>query len=478
MTQADLPTTAPPHQKPYQLGCAEGFELTALPWLRALLRWRLLPFTLIVVTLAFFVLAILAGLLGTKVGNRNFSIVFVWIVWWALLILVLVPFAGRLWCAMCPIPAPGEWLQRRALLAPIRRQPLTLGKRWPYRLRNIWAQNFAFLGMALFSAIILTRPLVTSLILLGLMLLALVLSLIYERRVFCRYLCPVGGFIGLYSMVSPIALRVRDPRICRGHRTKECYLGNERGFGCPWLVFPGSLERNVYCGLCTECLKTCTLGNVTIRLRWPGLDLLVPKGRGLDEAYKAFIMLACALLYSAVLLGPWGALKDAADMRSLGRWALYAGGVVAVNLVVVPGLFGGATWLGWRWAGLDAVSVRRLFEGFAYALVPLGLMAWIAFSLSFVLINVSYALPVLSDPLGWGWNLFGTRDWPWTPYAPALIPYLQIPILLIGLVGGIYTVWRIASEHMAQPQQTLRAILPVSAFMLAVTVGLIGLYLG
>jgi len=478
MNRVDLPAAQRLRLPARQPAHAGRFELTFLPWLHALLRWRPLQFTLIAAMLAFFVLAILAGLIGTPVGNRNFGIIFVWIVWWALLIVILVPLAGRLWCAMCPIPAPGEWLQRQALVAPRHRRLLTLGKRWPGRLKNIWIQNFAFLGVAVFSAIILTRPLATGLALLGFVLLAIGLSLVYERRIFCRYFCPVGGFIGLYSMTAPIELRVKDPEVCRSHKTKECYLGNEQGFGCPWLVFPGSLERNTCCGLCTECLKTCTMNNVAINLRPPGLDLLVPRGRRLDEAYKALIMLACALLYSAILLGPWGELKNMANMKSLGAWGVYALGFVTVNLAVVPGLFFAAIWLGRRLARLEDVSARRLFVDFAYALVPMGLMAWIAFSLSFVLVNISYALPVLSDPFGWGWNLFGTRDWPWTPVFPALIPYLQVPALLVGLISGLYVAWRIAGEHAPGPGQALLSVTPLAAFLLVVTLGFIRLYLG
>lgn len=44
--------------------------------------------------------AILSGLIGASAGNHNFSIVFIWIAWWAILILVAVPFFGRGWCGV------------------------------------------------------------------------------------------------------------------------------------------------------------------------------------------------------------------------------------------------------------------------------------------------------------------------------------------------------------------------------------------
>lgn len=451
------------------------FELTKYPLVRRVLKWRPLQFTLVLTTLAFFVLALLTAFFGTPAGNRNFSIIFVWIVWWALVIILLVPALGRGWCAICPIPAPGEWLQRQSLIHPRRRRLWTLGKRWPRRLKNIWIQNFAFLAVALFSAIILTRPAATGIVLLAFILLAVGLSLVYERRTFCRYVCPVGGFIGLYSMAAPIELRVKDVEVCRTHDTKECYLGSEQGFGCPWLVFPGSLTRNTHCGLCTECLKSCTMNNVAINLRPPGADLFVAKARRMDEAYKAFIMLGCALAYSAVLLGPWGALKDAANFARLDGWLAYAAAFLAINLVILPGLFLGATSLGRKLGRLDRVKPKALFIAYAYTLVPLGLAAWIAFSLGFVLVNISYALPVIGDPFGWGWNLFGLRDVPWTPVFPALIPYLQTPVLLGGLAFAIYAAWRVTQEQTRS--HTLRAVLPVAAFLALVTLGFLALYM-
>lgn len=450
----------------------ERFELTSIPIVRKVLASRWLQWSLIAITLPVFLLAILTGFFGTPAGNRNFGIVFVWIVWWALLILLMLPFAGRLWCTMCPIPAPGEWLQRRALVQPREGGKLyTLGWKWPRRLNNIWLQNAAFLAVALFSAVILTTPFVSALVLALFAIIALATSLLFERRTFCRYLCPVGGFIGLYSQLAPVELRVKDHAVCRSHKDKTCYVGNQAGYGCPWLVFPGALDKNTYCGLCTECLKTCTLDNVALYARPFGKDLLDTKGRKLDEAYKAFIMLTCALAYSIILIGPWSILKETAFAVGTIAWWLYAIIFLAANLLIVPGIFLACVALAKRLARVTT-SARKLFIEYAYALVPLGLAAWAAFSVSFVLVNFSYAWQVLSDPFGWGWNLFGTANWKWTPYLAGWQPLMQIPILLIGLVAAIAIALRTARAQNV-PQ---RSALPVVAFCAMFTLALMWLY--
>ncbi len=329
----------------------------------------------------------------------------------------------------------------------------------------------------MFSAVILTRPAVSAWVLLGFVVAGVALSLLYERRVFCKYVCPVGGFIGLYSLVAPTALRVVDPAVCAAHTTKDCVTGNERGYGCPWMAYPGNLTRNIDCGLCTECLKTCPKNNITIQLRPAGEDLLVEKGRRLDEAYKGFIMLGCALLYSAVLLGPWGGVKQWASMASLPHWALYAVAFLAFNLLVLPGLFWLVVWAARQLSG-QAMTQRRAFISYAYALVPMGLAAWIAFSLSFVLSNGSYALAVLSDPFGWGWNLFGTAGVAWSPLLPpGWVAFLQAGVLTAGLLFAARTTVQIARQTDGTAR-ALRAAMPVAGFLLTTTLAFMRLYLG
>jgi len=71
------------------------FDLAELPLVKPALRSRWPQFVVRVIALAGFVFAIVAGLAGTPVGSRNFGVVFVWIAWWALLMLIAVPLFGR-----------------------------------------------------------------------------------------------------------------------------------------------------------------------------------------------------------------------------------------------------------------------------------------------------------------------------------------------------------------------------------------------
>ena len=418
---------------------AEGWVITDWPWLRRLLVSRWPQWLVGATALGVFVYLSLAGFLGTPVGNRNPAITLVWIAWWGALILVLVPLGGRLWCSICPLPLPGEWAQRGGLMQPDGRRRRGLGLRWPRRWRNLWLQNLGFLGLALFSAPILTLPRVTAWVLLGLVSLALIVSLIFERRAFCRYLCPVGGFIGVYSLISPLSLRVKDPEVCRSHPTKDCVHGNENGHGCPWIVYPGTLTRNTDCGLCLECLRTCPLDNVAVV--WRPLPSepaqgAVAKPLRLDEVHKGAIMLAAAMVYSAVMLGPWGAFKQAASEVFSPAWLAYAGILLVLALVVVPGGLASASWLS---AALGLGGYARGRDGLRQAaagLIPLGLGAWAAFSLGFVFANGSYVLNSLSDPLGLGWDLFGTAELTWRPALTGLTPFLERLALLCGMAAA------------------------------------------
>jgi hypothetical protein len=484
------PIVLPPAAVP-----GRGFPISDIPPVKWLLKGRWLQWGVTVVTLAVFLVVILTGLFGTPAGNHNFGIIYVWLVWWAVLKLVLVPLFGRFWCSVCPIPAPGDWLQRRRLIVPRPRgklytyattwfrKTLRPGARpWPKFLRNIWAQNIGFLAIALFSALILTSPLVTALTLILFIVVSLAVSLLFERKAFCRYLCPIGGFVGVYGQVAPLAVRVKDPAVCATHTQKNCYTGSDQGYGCPYFNLPMKLETNTLCSMCGECLRTCDRNNVAFFVQMPGADLRNTRGRRLDEAFNGLMMLAAAFVYSVVLIGPDGWLKMTARGVGAPAWFVYAAVLLAFCGVIVPGLFWLCVRLG-RFLGGAELNAGRgeasrapadgLFAGYATALVPLGLAIWIAFTLSFTLTNISYAWPALSDPFGWGWDLFGTAGMGWTPYLSGVVSYLQIPVLIAGLVAAVALTLRVAHQH----GQRSAAAVPVSLFCTLSVVALLTLYM-
>ncbi len=435
-------------------------NLYRLPWLRPLLESRWPQLAVRALTLAGFVFAIAAGLLGSPVGSHNFAIIFVWIAWWSAFKLVFIPFGGRSWCSICPIPLPGDWLQQGGILT--RGRGLGLKLRWPRRLKGAWLQSAAFLLIGLFSALTLTSPRLSGWVLLGLFALATGLSLVFEKRAFCSSICPIGGFSGLYAQAAPLELRVLDTDICAKHGDKSCYQA------CPWGLYPVALRDSSACGLCLECLRACPKDNLALNLRPFSAELGAPRSASrLDGAFLALVMLGSALAFAAVFVGPWGWLKLAAYRVGSAAWWGYAAGFLALNLLALPGLFGLAVWAG----GSRRLPGRRAIANQAQALLPLGLLAWIAFTVSFALPKLGYIAGVLNDPFGWGWKLLGSGYVFWQPDLANPGALLQVGLLLLGLFWSAQVAGQVSAAEN-------RRALPVQLFCLSFTLAMLWLLVG
>ena len=437
-------------------------DLTRIPWTNTLIRNRWPQFLIRAITLAGFIFTILAGLFGSVVGSSNFAIIFVWIAWWTALKLFFIPFGGRSWCSICPIPMPGEWLQNGGILKP-REKGVGLGKKWPNIFRGRWMQAAGFLLVGLFGAVTLTSPSVTSIVLLAILVLALVLSLIFERRSFCNYLCPIGGFTGLYAQAGPVEVRVKNSEICSAHAQKICYEA------CPWGVYPLALKSSANCGLCMECVRVCPSDNLAVNIRPWGSDLGPKTKHQLDEAFLGLVMVASALVDSAIFLGPWGQLKSAAYAVGSVPWFTFAGMFLFFTLGVVPGIYTLAVWVANR-LGNQERNLRQALAHNSQVLVPLGMMAWIAFTISFASAKFSYVLPVVSDPFGWGWNLVGVSGTAWVGQNTIFSLVLQVIVLTIGLFWSTRVAIRINNS-------TKQAV-PMIAFSGFFTLAMLWLLIG
>ena len=344
-------------------------------------------------------------------------------------------------------------------------------------LRNIWLQNVLFLVLISFGMILITRPLATALVFIAILAGTLILALIFRHRVFCLYLCPVGGFLGTYSMASMTEIRSIDPKICIKHKDKSCFTGGTGGWACSWNQYIGNMNRNNYCGLCTECIKSCPKDNVGIFVRPFGAD---QKLKGYDEMFNVMIMLVVAVAFSIVMLGPWGFIKDAANVTESGQvlpFLIYLAAIWSLALVIVPGLFMLVAWAAGGLAGVD-INRRLLTLRLAYILIPIGIFAWIAFSLPTIMVNYGYIISVFSDPLGLGWDLLGTADAHFKPLIPDWIPVIQGVVLLAGLYLGVSRGFMALNDVLPDISSQARAMLLPAVFALLAVNLLLKLYMG
>ena len=442
-----------------------------LPWMKRVVKWRGLQFSLMLVTMTVLYFVVLTALFGTKVAGRNFGVMATWVVWLFLLTAVLVPLGGRIWCLACPLPMFGDLLQRRAATGVRTGSTRGYNSRffgwnlpWPKRLANDWPRTVVFLTMGTFSTALVVVPRYSGWIIVSLVLLATLMAMIWELRAFCRYLCPVTAFVGLYGKLGMLALRADRLSVCKRCRSRACLKGSDKGWACPFGLCVAQIKENTDCGMCTECIKTCPYDNVSLRVRPFAHEMPIRSG---GEARLAMGMLVLAAAYCLVHLGHWPALRDCVNIFDKGNWGLFltfAALLWFTALVVMPATIFALALAGKRLARLmqPTRSVARACCG---ALVPLGLMLWIAFVVPMILVNFTFVLQSVSDPFGLNWNLFGMANTPWHQIWPRAIPWIQAGCLLVGLDYSLRSAWRIWLQLTGKPHAALLGMMPISGFL-------------
>ena len=224
-----------------------------------------------------FVLVNLWLWLGPQDRSENGALNLFWAWWWPL-ILLSYPLVGRLWCSICPFMVWGEIIQR--LARTIGWQP----KNWPRSKSDRWASPLLAAGFAL---ILLWEELwdlqntawLSSCLLLLITTGAVIGSLRFEKRFWCRYLCPVGGMNGLFAKLSIVELRAKAGTCSGSCSSYACFKGGPaegEGLateGCPLGTHPAHLQDNRNCVLCLTCVQACPHQSVQLSLRPPSADI-------------------------------------------------------------------------------------------------------------------------------------------------------------------------------------------------------------
>lgn len=263
--------------------------LNEIPGLRQFLLSDWWPKRVWWLMMAFFIPVTVMGFIGPQTPDTSITLNLFWAWWWPFY-LFLFPFVGRLWCAVCPFMITAEWLRNLSLwLFPRKLLP------WPTKGLNrwgAWALWGGFVVIYLWEKLwdLPHRAYLSSWLLVAITAGAVICSLIYERRLWCRYLCPIGGMNGMFAKLGMIELRSTQ-QVCGSQcSTFGCYKGSttptpmtfadalpmegQATGGCPLYSHPAQLSNNRDCVLCMSCLKACPNRSVQLNFRFTAADLL------------------------------------------------------------------------------------------------------------------------------------------------------------------------------------------------------------
>jgi hypothetical protein len=430
----------------------------------------------------FLYVVLLTTIFGTKVSGRNLGVMLVWTVWLFILISFLTPLGSRLWCTMCPLPTLGEFLQRRSITRV--RTGSTNGYRnhffgfnlsWPAWLKNGWPRLIAFLIAGTFSTTLVAVPRSTGYAILAFVVASTALSLIFKLRAFCQYACPINTFIGTYAQLGTLALRKSSAEVCNNCKGDFCEKGSHTGWPCPYDLNVRTIETNLDCGMCTECIRSCTYDNVTFKWRRFGSEAEITDT---SLGWTAIAMLVLGIAYTIVYLGHWSDIRNYIDIIDKENWGLFGVYTVVLwlsALVIFPLMFSAVTRISKWFSG----ATQRTFElmiASTGSLLPLGLFVWIAFSVQMLFVNFTFVEQSLNDPFGWGWNLFGLAGIPWVQLVPQAVPWLQVFLVLIGFGYSFRNLHRIWMKKTGDRRMALEGLLPLASLLLVITAALIEFY--
>jgi len=252
---------------------------------------RFYPIAVRLFTVVFFAGIFYSLFFGDQHSHRNLGNTLVLAIWWPSLFLFCF-FAARSWCAICPIGALSGFVQRFVSL----RLPLP----------NFFKKTELWIPALLFALILWvegvteahTVPRATGYVLLAITLGAVIMSLIFERKVWCRYVCALGNMCGIYSMASILEIRANADVCLNQCKTHECFKGGKVD-GCPMFRHALFLESNQSCRLCTCCVKNCPYRAIQINIRPPGQELWTVEKPVAGGAF--FSILLATLVFPAVL---------------------------------------------------------------------------------------------------------------------------------------------------------------------------------
>ena len=489
----ELPSYKPIAEQP------KGFDLLRIPGLRRFIRWRYarLIFQLPLLVLALFV--IVDGFTGRQLAPRNIATTSVWLHYRGLVVLALA-LIGNAFCAACPLMLTrGATRKLRALL------PAQWD--WPSALKN----KYFVLGLTFFYLFsyeyfdLWASPWLTAWLAVGYFGTALVVDTLFPAGTFCRYVCPLGNFNFVFSSASPSQITAINHDICRECEHKPCLQGrysaevkpshlpmqtnganevafipttdivndNSNGFfpGCETELFVPTMQSNMDCTNCFNCVRACPYDNVAFTYHTPGWEWTknpwLKRGR-LPLILFGILLTVWGLLNAVAMIGPYFAIAQAiAETLNTENEFVVLGLVFIIVSLAGLALTVLATSLA-DLVGGKGFHPRQALLRWGYVVVALGFGFWGAHYLFHFLTGALSIIPVFEHFFSFrGWEV--DPNWRLSQFVPSrwLFPMTASITALYSLIAAYVTV-RIALRDFGK--NGVLAMWPMLLFVLVFAV--------
>ena len=171
---------------------------------------------------------------------------------------------------------------------------------------------------------------------------------LFRGAAFCKYVCPIGQFNFVQSLVSPLEIKVREPatmRFLRDERLHSRRSDRRRLPGCELHLYQPRKAGNMDCTFCLDCIHACPHDNIGILAAPPGKELwhdplrsgIGRFGRRPDLAALVLILVFGAFANAAGMVGPVVEWEQLLQLRlGLASPLAIVSGFYLVAIVVLP----------------------------------------------------------------------------------------------------------------------------------------------
>ena len=428
-------------------------DLLRVPALGAVLTSRIAGAVVRAASVALFALLLFAGFFGTENAIENISPVFIWIIWWVGMGYVVALF-GNVWAFLSPWKITFEWYRR--VIGRIRgraNEPEAPPFDYPDWL-DVWPALALFFLFAwaenVFTSAYQPRALAVMVLLYSILTWAGMAA--FGKHTWLRRGEAFAVLFGFFARFSPTEAQVTDRAVCAGCDS-SCRLESE-------------------CVDCYDCYEYAAPPDChearRLNLRPPAIGLALLERVPLATA--AFVILALA----TVSFDGFQDTKTWAGLRTAMLAYASLDVVDTLALAAAPLTFA-LVYLAFAW-GVKALSgdeggVLEVARAYVFSLMPIALAYNLAHFITLLLIQGQLIIPVASDPFGFGWDIFGSKDYlvNLEIISARAVWFISLAAIVTGHVISVYLAHLISLRRAPSPSAAMRGQIPMLALMIIYT---------